>query len=147
MLSPPPPPSPNILIVTLTLKVPEKLQVYGLYVYYVVHICDVGMLRVKWIPTLMDEQCINDNTAQIAHISNLKNKKRWAIDHWHLRPKKNLLCCPHPTKSENWVGRSIFFFFFFTYRERVEFSNIFFKVSKWGKLGRNAVKTHIQVLF
>ena len=49
-------------------------------------------------------------------------------------------------KFENWVGRSIFFFFFM-YRERVEFSNIFFKVSKWGKLGRNAVKTHIQVLF
>ena len=50
-------------------------------------------------------------------------------------------------KSENWVGRSIFFFFFFTYRERVEFSNIFLQVSKWGKLGRNAVKTHIQMLF
>ena len=31
----------------LTLKVPEKLQLYGLYVYYVVHICDFGMLRVK----------------------------------------------------------------------------------------------------
>ena len=30
----------------LTLKVPEKLQLYGLYVYYVVHICDFGMLRV-----------------------------------------------------------------------------------------------------
>ena len=43
------------------------------------------------------------------------------------------------------VGRD-FFFFFFTYRERVEFSNIFFKVSKWGQLGRNAVKTHIQVM-
>ena len=40
------------------------------------------------------------------------------------------------------VGRFFFFFFFLTYRERVEFSNIFFKVSKWGKLGRNAVKTH-----
>ena len=38
------------------------------------------------------------------------------------------------------VGRD--FFFFFTYRERVEFSNIFFKVSEWGKLGRNAVKMH-----
>ena len=45
------------------------------------------------------------------------------------------------------VGRSIFFFFFFTYRERVEFSNIFLKVSKWGKLGRNAVKTHIYKCF
>ena len=31
----------------LTLKVPEKLLLYGLYVYYVVHICDFGMLRVK----------------------------------------------------------------------------------------------------
>ena len=31
----------------LTLKVPDKLQLYGLYVYYVVHICDFGMLRVK----------------------------------------------------------------------------------------------------
>ena len=56
-----------------------------------------------------------------------------------IRPKKNLLCCPHPTKIWK-LGRSVdffffFFFFFFTYRERVEFSNIFFKVSKWGKLG------------
>ena len=33
----------------LTLKVPEKLQLYGLYVYYVVHICDFGMLRVKCV--------------------------------------------------------------------------------------------------
>ena len=34
----------------LTLKVPEELQLYGLYVYYVVHICDFGMLRVKgWV--------------------------------------------------------------------------------------------------
>ena len=31
----------------LTLKVPEKLLLYGLYVYYVVHICDFGMLRIK----------------------------------------------------------------------------------------------------
>ena len=60
-----------------------------------------------------------------------------------LRPKKKkLLCCPHPTKMWK-LGRSVDFFFFFTYRERVEFSNICFKVSKWGKLGRNAVKTHI----
>ena len=33
----------------LTLKKPEKLQLYGLYVHYVVHICDFGMLRVNWI--------------------------------------------------------------------------------------------------
>ena len=32
---------------SLTLKVPEKLQLYGLCVYCVVHICDFGMLRVK----------------------------------------------------------------------------------------------------
>ena len=31
----------------LTLKVPEKLPLYGLYVYCVVHICDFGMLRVN----------------------------------------------------------------------------------------------------
>ena len=31
----------------LTLKVPEKLQLYGPHVCYVVHICDFGMLRVK----------------------------------------------------------------------------------------------------
>ena len=30
---------------SLTFKVPEKLQLYGLYVYYVVHICDFGMLK------------------------------------------------------------------------------------------------------
>ena len=35
------------LYLFLTLKVPEKLQLYGLYVCYVVHICDFGMLRVK----------------------------------------------------------------------------------------------------
>ena len=34
-------------VIFLTLKAPEKLQLYGLYVYYVVHICDFGMLRVK----------------------------------------------------------------------------------------------------
>ena len=33
----------------LTLTVPEKLQLYGLYVYYVVHICDFGMLRVNTV--------------------------------------------------------------------------------------------------
>ena len=34
-------------IAPLTLKLPEKLQLYGLYVYYVVHICDFGRLRVN----------------------------------------------------------------------------------------------------
>ena len=37
-------------------------------------------------------------------------------------------------KFENWVGRSIFFFFF-TYRERDEFSNIFFKFLNGENLG------------
>ena len=32
---------------TLTLKLPDKLQPYGLYVYYVVHICNFCMVRVK----------------------------------------------------------------------------------------------------
>ena len=36
----------DVRIWILTLKVPEKLQLYGLYVYYVVHICDFGMLKV-----------------------------------------------------------------------------------------------------
>ena len=31
----------------LTLKLPDKLQPYGLYTYYVVHICDFGIFRVK----------------------------------------------------------------------------------------------------
>ena len=45
-----------------------------------------------------------------------------------IRPKKKLLCCPHPTKIKKFgsVGRD-FFNIFFTYRERVEFPNIFFK--------------------
>ena len=44
--------SESYLIMTLlTLKMPDKLQPYGLYVYYVVHICDFGMLRVKKPPS------------------------------------------------------------------------------------------------
>ena len=56
--------------------------------------------------------------------------------------KKIMLPSPDQNLKIGSVGQD-FFFFFLTYRERVEFSNIFFKVSKWGKLGRNAVKTHI----
>ena len=37
----------QVVVHRLTLNVPEKLQLYGLHVYYVVHICDFGMLRVK----------------------------------------------------------------------------------------------------
>ena len=39
--------------------------------------------------------------------------------------KKNCYVAFTRPKFENWVGRSIFYYFFFTYRERVEFSNIF----------------------
>ena len=31
----------------LTLKAPDKLELYELYVYYVVHISDFGMIRVN----------------------------------------------------------------------------------------------------
>ena len=64
-----------------------------------------------------------------------------------IRQKKKIVMLPSPDQNLKIGSVGRFFFFFFTYRERVEFSNIFFKVSKWGKLGRNAVKTHIQVLF
>ena len=69
----------------------------------------------------------------------------WMVS-FAIRPKKKFVMLPSPDQNLKIgsVGRDFFFFFFFlTYRERVEFSNIFFKVSKWGKLGRNAVKTHI----
>ena len=63
-----------------------------------------------------------------------------------LGQKKKIVMLPsrdHNLKIGS-VGRDFFIFyffiFFFTYRERVEFSNIFLKVSKWGKLGQNAVK-------
>ena len=66
----------------------------------------------------------------------------------HQAKKKNCYVALTRPKFENWVGRSIFFIFliFLTYRERVEFSNFFLKVSKWGKLGRNAVKCFFRPL-
>ena len=65
-----------------------------------------------------------------------------------IRPKKFCYVALTRPKSENWVGRSIFFYVFFlrTVRE-LSFPIFKKKVSKWGKLGQNAVKTHIQVLF
>ena len=52
-------------VLSLTFKLPEKLQLYGLYVYYVVHICDFGMLRVKRCIAQNNEsshnQCVNTN--------------------------------------------------------------------------------------
>ena len=95
----------------------------------------------------MNIKFIIGHMAEISmHLKLIVHLENWA-------PKKNCYVALTRPESENWVGRSLFFFFFFffffLYRERVEFSNIFFKVSKWGKLGRNAVKTHIyiQVLF
>ena len=58
----------------------------------------------------------------------------------HVRPKKKkkfMLPSPDQNLKIGSVGRF----------ERVEFSNIFFLVSKWGKLGWNAVKTHIYKCF
>ena len=79
-------------------------------------------------------------------VANLHNLQLLTL---HIRPKKKIVMLPSHAQNLKigLVGRFFFLFFIFTYRERVEFSNIFFKVSKWGKLGRNAVKTHIQVLF
>ena len=64
-----------------------------------------------------------------------------------LGQKKKIVMLPSPDQNLKIGSVGRFFFFFFTYRERVEFSNIFFKVSKWGKLGRNAVKTHTYKCF
>ena len=60
---------------SLTLKVPEKFQLYGLYVYYVVHICDFGMLRVNMIP--------NTYTFSTKIISK-KKKKILTVPFWYI---------------------------------------------------------------
>ena len=52
---------------SLTLKLPDKLQPYGLYVYYVVHICDFGMLRVKWFTSLYPSISFSSLT-QVTHV-------------------------------------------------------------------------------
>ena len=67
-----------------------------------------------------------------------------------LGPKKKIVMLPSPDQNKKIgsVGRDFFFFLFFflhTVRE-LSFPIFFLKVSKWGKLGRNAVKTHIQVM-
>ena len=53
----------------LTLKVPEKLQLYGLYVYYVVHICNFGMLRVKIMDIHVCYPMHLHNTCTTHHVS------------------------------------------------------------------------------
>ena len=56
----------------LTLKVPEKLQLYGLYVYCVVHICDFGMLRVNELSTLVGLNCSKDKLVHLICTDPLK---------------------------------------------------------------------------
>ena len=72
------------------------------------------------------------------------------IIYYLVRPNKKIVMLPSPDQNLKIgsVGRFFFFFFFFlrTMRE-LSFPNIFFLVSKWGKLGRNAVKTHIYKCF
>ena len=56
-------------------KVPEKLPLYGLYVYYVVHICDFGMLRVKEVRKgLALTVEIEMVTVTVAHTERILNK-------------------------------------------------------------------------
>ena len=56
-----------------------------------------------------------------------------------LGQKKKIVMLPSPDQNLKIgsVGRDFFFFFFFFLRtvRELSFSNIFFKVSKWGKLG------------
>ena len=47
-------------------------------------------------------------------------------------------------KSENWVGRVDFFFFFLRTVRELSFPIFFYKFLNGENLGRNAVKTHIQ---
>ena len=63
----------------------------------------------------------------------------------HKAKKKNCYVALTRPKFENWsVGRFFYIFFYVPWESWV--FQYFLKVSKWGKLGRNAVKTHIQVL-
>ena len=55
----------------LTLKVPEKLQLYGHYVYYVVHICDFGMLRVKEYQWCMIMEAKNHTVGIMVHLMSM----------------------------------------------------------------------------
>ena len=67
-------------VLVLTLKLPEKLQLYGPYVYYVVYISDFGVLRVKqqslkmWEITQTVEKyiCIH----HYYNVSNIKNTSK-----------------------------------------------------------------------
>ena len=71
----------------LTLKVPEKLQLYGLYVYYVVHICDSGMIRVNGRSEIRIFTLKTDQTRSGAphfHAQTLQARSR--APHFHTRP-------------------------------------------------------------
>ena len=63
-------------IVSLTLKVPEKLQLYGLYVYYMVHICDFGMLRVNTVEPHYNENFGTMNITLLYQVSHYIRVKK-----------------------------------------------------------------------
>ena len=69
----------------------------------------------------MNIKFIIGHMAEISmHLKLIVHLENWA-------KKKNCYVALTRPESENWVGRSIFFvLFLFLYRERVEFSNIFF---------------------
>ena len=71
---------------SLTLKVPEKLQLYGLYVHYVVHICDFGMLRVKKKETY-HYRLFMDSTLHDSLFFSLKTSAQHSVNsRWTLKP-------------------------------------------------------------
>ena len=77
--------SSNFCVDFLTLKVPEKLQLYGHYMYYVVHICDFGMLRVKDLQWRRWEVPVSCDQASLhlhpwAHSLGIKPTTSWFIE-------------------------------------------------------------------
>ena len=125
---------------------PGKRKTYGIKFVQ----CDTVAIFFCFILIHFKEKVLRgDYPNRWNHVSKICKAASFAL---HKAKKKNCYVALTRPKSENWVGRSIFFFFFFFFffflrTVRVEFSNIFKKVSNWGKLCRNAVKTHIQVLF
>ena len=74
-------------------------------------------------------------------------KKKKIIPLTFDKAKKKIVMLPSPDQNLKIGSVGRFFFFFLRTVRELSFQIIFFKFSKWGKLGRNAVKTHIQVLF
>ena len=97
---------------------------------------------------IMQWQIVSSAKCAFAEFSLLGLSDFWRVDGKKVvRPKKKIVMLPSPDQNLKICRFFFFFFFFFTYRARVVFSNIFFKVSKWGKLRRNAVKTHVYKCF